>query len=158
MIEEAQAVIYRKLGLPPPPNDFTMTFELIDLPGPCIPMVTPTGSSAPSLLGNSTKINIASYAVATDFHGLTTPFKVLVHEMVHSYCQYYGGINYSAKPLDLKEGIALWTADQTPAQDFYKVPFHLRNARWERYLGYITSFQNRLRYHPVHDITNYLLS
>ena len=158
MVSEGQSIIYRKLGLPPPPDNLTMVFELVDMPGQCIPMVTPTGKSQPSLFGDKTKISICDKAVANEFNGFTTPFKVLVHELTHSYFAYYGGLDYNMKPIEMKEGVALWTAGQTPATDFFKVPFHLRNQRWERYLSYYQNFERWLQRMSPKEITKYLLS
>lgn len=136
LIENAQATIYKKLGMLPPP--VAVSFELVDIPG--VPMVEVTGyTSDPS------HIKMSLHAVDSDFHGYTSTQKVIIHELVHSYFMHYGGVRYPSKPLWLKEGIALWTAGQTYEADFQKVPPDIRNGRWAEYLGYIQRFEEALR-------------
>lgn len=154
-MKSAEKTIQKKLGLSPPPDTVTIGFELDDeLTGP--PMVRPTGFSTKNGK-NGNLIRLSTISVTNDFWGLTTSQKVVIHELVHAYCMYYGGQPYEEQPLWLKEGLALWTADQDYPRDFSKVPITLRNKRWLRYLSYITRFENELQKHSPKDIVRYML-
>jgi hypothetical protein len=142
MVRCSEIDIHKKLGLMPPPNDVVIRIKLVDKYG--IPMVSPTGfTSTPSRKRKN--IGLSAPAVANDFWGLTSTGKVLTHELTHAYFMYYGGDDYAVKPLWMKEGIALWTADQTYDLDFARVPVEIRNSRWADYLSYLTRFEDALK-------------
>lgn len=155
LIINAQETIYRKLGLPSLPDDVIVDFGLIDEPG--IPMVSPTGLATESSSRRKV-IDLSAPAVANNFYGLTTTQQVVTHELVHITFMYYGGISYKMKPTWIKEGIALWTADQTYDSDFKKVPLEWRNGRWADYLSYLTQFQQELRTRSIDQLVRYLLN
>lgn len=155
IVSNAERTIFYKLGIPPPPDDVEIVFNLADVEG--IPMITPTGQATPTS-DNRFNIDLSAYAVANDFWGLTSTEKVMTHELVHSYFMYYGGLNYRVKPTWIKEGIALWTAGQTFDSDFSKVPIDMRNSRWVDYLGYITMFENALSRNTISGIVRYMIS
>jgi len=138
----AERVIQARLGLAPLPDNVVISINLSDSPEyGCMPMCTPTGSAwtrADSPL--HCDIELSSCAVANDYYGYTSTDKVLTHELVHVYFKVLGGQHYEQQPLWLKEGIALWTADQTYWRDFRKVALADRNDRWVRYKTYLDQF------------------
>ena len=157
IIAKAESDIRSRLGLKAPPDTVSATFQFVDSDR-CIPMVTPTGVTMPSVYGDSFRIEICALAVANQFYGFTATDKVITHELVHAFFMYYGKVQYAVKPIWLKEGIALWTANQTFMEDFAKVPIGLRNERWNDYLSYITRFEASLNSgNSVDQIVRYLL-
>ena len=177
MTNNAVEAIRSKLGLNPPPITFIV--RLVDggtpeLPMGEIPMFTPTGlcevhqldnsdvAYFPELLHSGTGDNIrvvsmSSLAVAKEYHGYTSAQKVLTHEFVHGYFNYYSSA-CRFMPLWVTEGIALWTANQTWEEDFKKVPHKYRNGRWGDYLSYIQQFQKDVDTRGIRVIVNEILA
>lgn len=141
-VAHAEGIIHKRLGLPPLPDTVGVEVRLSDSPEyGCMPMCTPTGS-AWNLTDRPMhcEVELSACAVAHDYYGYTSTSKVITHELVHVYFKVLGGQHYEQQPLWLKEGVALWTADQTYLRDFWKVPVDMRNERWAMYKTYLDQF------------------
>lgn len=141
-IHNSEHAVHRKLGLEPLPDDYVVEVVVSDdSEFGCIPMYEPTGM-ANQVGPYVNKIWLSACALSNNYYGYTTVQKVITHELVHLQTKLRGGQTYEQSPLWLKEGIALWVADQTHIRDFRKVPRDLRNHRWSEYLSYITRFND----------------